>query len=224
MLVMVLSLMLLLYWRDQILQKRKSRLWTSLIKAFLLPRKAAAEKVPNKMLPTWEALKIPAIEKEWIHFFKYSVFFELWNFAVLYSEEKYDRNRAKHRTWKQLRAQKVSALPLNVSGFCWVHKPTEGFETSLRVEMCCGVHSEYKQKYLLRFRHLSGIGKQEVKYHLFTLFTLHGLVFKKWSGHDKAFVLLFSVLLHKLGLETQLNNAHARGRSLLYSFYSELCV
>lgn len=175
---MVLSLMLLLYWRDQILQKRKSRLWTSLIKAFLLPRKAAAEKVPNKMLPTW----------------------------------------------KQLRAQKVSALPLNVSGFCWVHKPTEGFETSLRVEMCCGVHSEYKQKYLLRFRHLSGIGKQEVKYHLFTLFTLHGLVFKKWSGHDKAFVLLFSVLLHKLGLETQLNNAHARGRSLLYSFYSELCV
>ena len=79
---MVLSLMLLLYWRDQILQKRKSRLWTSLIKAFLLPRKAAAEKVPNKMLPTWEALKIPAIEKEWIQFFKYSVFFELWNFAV----------------------------------------------------------------------------------------------------------------------------------------------
>lgn len=53
-------------------------------------------------------------------------------------------------------------------------------------------------------------------------FSFYGLVFEKWREHDKIFLLLFSILLHNLGLSTWFHNAHVKGKSLFYTFYSEL--
>lgn len=226
---MVLLFMLVLYWRQwynlQILQKRKDRLWTSLVTAFLLPRKAAVKKVPNKLLWTWEALKIPTIEKQWMQFFKYSPMCfpscEIWPYCTWGKCVMGTDMSTKPEKW--LRTQKASVLSLNGKECLWVLLSLQASWSVLNFQESWDVletTSECGQKYLLRARHLPAIGKWEVN--LKSSIYSSWACFQKWSEHDKTFVLLFSVLLHKLGHMTWLNNAHVKRDSLLYSFYSEL--
>lgn len=141
--------MLVLYWRQwynlQILQKRKDRLWTSLVTAFLLPRKAAVKKVPNKLLWTWEALKIPTIEKQWIQFFKYSPMCfpscEIWPYCtwgkcVMGAHLMGIWAQNLKNDWELKKPLFCLWMGRDVSWFCWVCKLAEVFQTSRRVEMC----------------------------------------------------------------------------------------